>query len=148
MKVYKVTDRPVSRSLWCRRAIYRCTAHHIIQQTVPLRHYFCANCLTTAITFVKFFQRFTVVQFVQLIQFGLNVKKQLLVTLMFLLPTNALLYYTYKMLKYTVKTSHYCSYMFRSIRTIIRESQTARHTVHTTTGNTFTNTAEHLTTYL
>jgi len=26
---------------------------------------------------------------------------------MFLLPTNALLYYTYKMLKYTVKTSHY-----------------------------------------
>ena len=28
---------------------------------------------------------------------------------MFLLPTNALLYYTYKMLKYTVKTSHYCS---------------------------------------
>ena len=27
--------------------------------------------------------------------------------LMFLLPTNALLYYTYKMLKYTVKTSHY-----------------------------------------
>ena len=40
---------------------------------------------------------------------------------MFLLPTNALLYYTYKMLKYTVKTSHYCSYMFRSIWTIIRE---------------------------
>ena len=31
--------------------------------------------------------------------------------LMFLLPTNALHYYTYKMLKYTVKTSHYCSYM-------------------------------------
>ena len=26
---------------------------------------------------------------------------------MFLLPTNALLYYTYIMLKYTVKTSHY-----------------------------------------
>ena len=40
---------------------------------------------------------------------------------MFLLPTNALLYYTYKMLKYTVKTSHYCSYMFLSIWTIIRE---------------------------
>ena len=40
---------------------------------------------------------------------------------MFLLPTNALLYYTYKMLKYTVKTSHYLSYMFRSIWTIIRE---------------------------
>ena len=31
----------------------------------------------------------------------------ILTTLMFLLPTNALLYYTYKMLKYTVKTSHY-----------------------------------------
>ena len=45
----------------------------------------------------------------------------ILITLMFLLPTNALLYYTYKMLKYTVKTSHYCAYMFRSIWTIIRE---------------------------
>ena len=45
----------------------------------------------------------------------------ILTTLMFLLPTNALLYYTYKMLKYTVKTSHYCSYMFRPIWTIIRE---------------------------
>ena len=40
---------------------------------------------------------------------------------MFLSPTNALLYYTYKMLKYTVKISHDCSYMFRSIWTIIRE---------------------------
>ena len=40
---------------------------------------------------------------------------------MFLLPKNALLYYTYKMLKYTVKISHDCSYMFRSIWTIIRE---------------------------
>jgi hypothetical protein len=30
-------------------------------------------------------------------------------------------YYTYKMLKYTVKISHDCSYMFRSIWTIIRE---------------------------
>jgi len=29
---------------------------------------------------------------------------------MFLSPTNALLYYTYKMLKYTVKISHDCSY--------------------------------------
>ena len=28
-------------------------------------------------------------------------------SLMFLSPTNAPLYYTYKMLKYTVKTSHY-----------------------------------------
>jgi hypothetical protein len=108
----------------------------------------------------------------------------------FLSPTNAPLYYTYKMLKYTVKISHDCSYMFRSIWTIIREpmqnlakvkilcrysvkyvvkcptmlvksvsscgvycvpcslwlklslkthkeSQTARHTVHTTAGNTF-----------
>ena len=42
-------------------------------------------------------------------------------TFMFLSPTNALLYYTYKMLKYTVKISHDCSYMFRSIWTIIRE---------------------------
>ena len=40
---------------------------------------------------------------------------------MYLSPTNALLYYTYKMLKYTVKISHDCSYMFRSIWTIIRE---------------------------
>ena len=42
------------------------------------------------------------------------------VILMFLSPTNALLYYTYKMLKYTVKISHDCSYMFLSIWTIIR----------------------------
>ena len=40
---------------------------------------------------------------------------------MFLSPTNTLLYYTYKMLKYTVKISHDFSYMFRSIWTIIRE---------------------------
>ena len=40
---------------------------------------------------------------------------------MFLSPTNALLYYIYKMLKYTVKISHDCSYMFQSIWTIIRE---------------------------
>ena len=45
----------------------------------------------------------------------------ILITLMFLSPTNALLYYTYKMLKYTVKISHDCSYMFRSVWTIIRE---------------------------
>jgi hypothetical protein len=45
----------------------------------------------------------------------------ILITLKFLSPTNALLYYTYKMLKYTVKISHNCSYMFRSIWTIIRE---------------------------
>ena len=44
-----------------------------------------------------------------------------LTTLMFLSPTNALLYYTYKVLKYTIKISHDCSYMFRSIWTIIRE---------------------------
>ena len=43
------------------------------------------------------------------------------VIFMFLSPTNALLHYTYKMLKYTVKISRYCSYMFRSIWTIIRE---------------------------
>ena len=41
--------------------------------------------------------------------------------LKFLSPTNAPLYYTYKMLKYTVKISPDCSYMFRSIWTIIRE---------------------------
>ena len=40
---------------------------------------------------------------------------------MFLSPTNALLYYTYKMLKYTVKISHDCSYMFLSIWTIFRK---------------------------
>ena len=45
----------------------------------------------------------------------------ILITLMFLSPTNAFLYLTYKMLKYTVKISHVCSYMFRSIWTIIRE---------------------------
>ena len=45
----------------------------------------------------------------------------ILKTLKLLSPTNALLYYTYKMLKYTVKTSHDCSYMFLSTWTIIRE---------------------------
>ena len=45
----------------------------------------------------------------------------ILITMKFLSPTNAPLYYTYKMLKYTVKISHDCSYMFRSIWTIIRE---------------------------
>ena len=38
----------------------------------------------------------------------------ILITLKFLSPTNAPLYYTYKMLKYTVKISHDCSYTFRS----------------------------------
>jgi hypothetical protein len=45
----------------------------------------------------------------------------ILITLKLLSPTNAPLYYTYKMLKYTVKISHDCSYMFRSTCTIIRE---------------------------
>jgi hypothetical protein len=45
----------------------------------------------------------------------------ILITLKFLSPTNAPLYYTYKMLKYTVKISHHCSYMFRSTWTVIRE---------------------------
>ena len=45
----------------------------------------------------------------------------ILITLMFLSPTNALLYYTYKMLKCTVKISNGCSYMFRSTWTIIME---------------------------
>jgi hypothetical protein len=49
---------------------------------------------------------------------GLN---QSNIRLKLLSPTNAPLYYTYKMLKYTVKISHECSYMFRSIWTIIRE---------------------------
>ena len=53
--------------------------------------------------------------------FLVKVNEFKILTLMFLLPTNALSYYTYKMLKYTVKTSHDCSYMFRSIWTIIRE---------------------------
>jgi len=37
-----------------------------------------------------------------------------------LITNNAPLSYTYKMLKCTVKISHDCSYMFRSIWTIIR----------------------------
>jgi hypothetical protein len=41
--------------------------------------------------------------------------------LKFLSPTNAPFYYTYKMLKYTVKISRDCSYMFRSTWTITRE---------------------------
>jgi hypothetical protein len=45
----------------------------------------------------------------------------ILITLKFLSPTNAPLCYTYKMLKYTVKIYHDCSYMFRSIWTINRE---------------------------
>jgi hypothetical protein len=43
-------------------------------------------------------------------------------SLKFLSPRNAPPYYTYKMLKCTVKISHDCSYMFRSTWTIIRES--------------------------
>jgi len=45
----------------------------------------------------------------------------ILITLKFLAPTNASLYYTCKMLKCTVKISYDCSYMFRSTWTIIRE---------------------------
>jgi hypothetical protein len=45
----------------------------------------------------------------------------ILITHKFLSPTNAPLYYTYKMLKYTFKISHDCSYMFRSTWTIIKE---------------------------
>ena len=43
------------------------------------------------------------------------------ILLKFLSPTNAPLYYTYKMLKYTVRLSHDRSYMFWSTWTIIRE---------------------------
>jgi len=39
----------------------------------------------------------------------------------FLSPTNAPLYYTYKMLKYTARSSPDCSYVFWSTWTIIRE---------------------------
>ena len=42
-------------------------------------------------------------------------------TLKFLSPTNAPLNYTCKILKYTARLSHYCSYMFRPTCTIIRE---------------------------
>ena len=42
-------------------------------------------------------------------------------TLKFLSPTNATLYYTYKMLKYTARSFPDCSYMFRSTWTIISE---------------------------
>ena len=45
----------------------------------------------------------------------------ILITIKFLSLTNAPLYYTCKMLKYTVKISHVCFYMFQSIWTIIRE---------------------------
>jgi len=31
-----VRERPLSRSLWHRKTNYRRTAHHIIQQTMPL----------------------------------------------------------------------------------------------------------------
>ena len=44
-----------------------------------------------------------------------------LITLKFLSPTNASLNYTHKLLKYTVRLSHYCSYMFRSTWIIFRE---------------------------
>ena len=45
----------------------------------------------------------------------------ILITPKILSPTNAPLYYTYKMLKYTARSSPDCSYMFRSTWTIIRE---------------------------
>jgi hypothetical protein len=38
-----------------------------------------------------------------------------------LITNKCTLYYTYKMLKYTVKISHDCCYMFRSTWTVIRE---------------------------
>ena len=45
----------------------------------------------------------------------------ILITLKFLSPMNAPLYYTYKIPKYTARSSPDCSYMFRSTWTIIRE---------------------------
>ena len=43
----------------------------------------------------------------------------ILITLKFFSQTNAPLYYTYKLLKYTARLSHECSYMFWSTWTII-----------------------------
>ena len=57
----------------------------------------------------------------QRVKFFFIVAPCILTTLMFLSPTIALPYYTYKTLKYTAKIYHDCSYMFRSIWTIIRE---------------------------
>ena len=45
-----------------------------------------------------------------LLSFFFIVAPCILTTLKFLSPTNALLFYTYRMLKYTVKISHDCSY--------------------------------------
>jgi len=45
----------------------------------------------------------------------------ILITLKFLSPTNGPLYYTYKMLKYTARSSPDCSYMFWSTWTIVRK---------------------------
>jgi hypothetical protein len=71
----------------------------------------------------------------------------ILITLKFLSPTNAPLYYTPKMLKYTVKISHNCFYMFRSIWTIIPVCRAVHGTQYTPQLETlFTNIAGHLTT--
>jgi hypothetical protein len=67
------------------------------------------------------------------------------IKLKFLSPTNAPLYYIYKMLKYTARSSSDCSYIF-SVQLDhhqgiyaepsykVTQSQTARHTIHTTAG--------------
>ena len=58
---------------------------------------------------------------ITIVFFILIVVPCILITLKFLSPTNANLYYTYKILKCTIKISRDCSYIFRSTRTIIRE---------------------------
>ena len=50
-----------------------------------------------------------------------TINKPQLISLKFLSPKNAPLNCTYKILKYTARLSHYCSYMFRPTWTIIRE---------------------------
>ena len=81
----------------------------------PYRLNFCRHHIISSVVF-----------FVRIIPFFpplyMNIYVQMMcITLKFLSPTNAPLYYTYKMLKRTVKISHVCSYMFRSIWTIYRE---------------------------
>jgi hypothetical protein len=94
------------------------------------------------------------VSYVLTVSYHAPYRIQQLIIFKFLSPTNAPLYYTCKMLEYTVKISHDCSYMFWSTWTIIREPMPniakvtilcrysvkllrAVHAVHTTAWNTF-----------
>ena len=67
------------------------------------------------------YQSFSLFDFLHLWNQVSQLYKTSRVMLKLLSPTNAPLYYTYKMLKYTARLSHDCSYMFRSTWTIIRE---------------------------